>query len=449
MTALPEALDAGERKASTRILSAIEDKRSGRTLTAATIEAIVTDIVARKVPDYQTAAWLATVACRGLDVDETVALTRAYISGGTELDLRSDDRPVVDKHSTGGVGDKVTLIVAATVAACGVRVAKMSGHGLGHAGGTLDKLGSIPGLRLDLRADEIPPLLTAAGMVITGQSNDLAPGDKATYTLRDATATVDSAPLIAASIMSKKLALRTDALVLDVKAGAGGLVPDIESANRLAELMLRIAHSMDRPCRAVISDMSMPLGDAVGNALEVREAIAVLRGRYMPRLSELCHTLSAMLLCAADPAVTADDADRRVRTVVADGGAYEQFVRWVALQGGDPDVIEHPERLPSAVAREEIRAREDGCVTGIDPRGIGSAALWLGAGRVTQHSTVDAGAGVLLRRRIGDEVRAGDVLAELHHNDRGDISAAIRIADRSFTVGAHPANPAPVVHQVW
>nr|BAO20185.1 putative pyrimidine-nucleoside phosphorylase [Sphaerisporangium sp. SANK 60911] len=440
---------SGDREASARMIAAITRKRSGAALEASVIERLVGDVVAGRVPDYQTAAWLATVACQGLDSAETLALTRAYIAGGGHLDLRGRDRPVVDKHSTGGVGDKVTLVVVPAVAACGPLVAKMSGKGLGHAGGTLDKLASIAGLRLDLGAGEIPLVLDGVGMVITGQSEDLAPGDKATYGLRDVTGTVDSIPLIAASIMSKKLAVRTDALILDVKTGAGALMPDRADATRLAALMLEIGRAHGLRCRAVLSDMSRPLGYAVGNALEVKEALRVLAGEYVPRLSELCVTLSTLLLCAAEPDLDEESAGRRVRAVLESGAACERFARWVGAQGGDAGLVEHPERLPSAPLRHRVLAEDGGHVRSIEPRAIGMAALRLGAGRLTQHDTIDPSAGILLHRQVGDAVRPGDPLAELHHGGHGDLRPAIALVREAFTIGSEAPDTPPVVQQIW
>ncbi|RKN44891.1 thymidine phosphorylase [Streptomyces hoynatensis] len=441
--AAPEG--GGGRRAAARILAAVTAKRAGLALEPGEIAALVSDYVAGRVPDYQMAAWLATVACRGMNAAETAALARAYAAGGRRLRLGDTGRPVVDKHSTGGVGDTVSLVAVPVAAACGVAVAKMSGRGLGIAGGTLDKLESVRGLRLDLGALEVRRVLGEAGMVITGQSDELAPGDRATYALRDVTATVDSVPLIAASIIGKKLAFGARALTLDVKTGAGALIPDHARAVRLARTMVDLAEGLGLRCRAVLTDMSQPLGHAVGNALEVKEALSVLRGEHVPGLSEVSHVLAGQLLLSAEPGLGEEEAGRRVRRALRSGAAHETFLRWARAQGADARVLADPGLLPSAPRRQVVRADRSGWVAEVDPRAIGSAALLAGAGRLVRGAALDHAAGVVLRRRVGDPVSAGEALAELHHT-REDASDALARAAAAFTLADEPPAARPLVH---
>jgi len=434
--------------ASAHLIEAITQKRAGQPLRHRQIARLIDDFVAGRLPDYQMSAWLATVACQGMTLAETTALTGAYVDSGVRLRLGGQDRPIVDKHSTGGVGDKVSLVVVPMVAACGVAVAKMSGRGLGHAGGTVDKLESIPGLRVDLSADAVRRILRDIGMVITGQSDDLAPGDRATYRLRDVTGTVDSIPLIAASVISKKLAFGADGLLLDVKVGAGALTPDHATALRLAETMVEVAYSFGMPCRAVLTDMSQPLGFAVGNSLEVKEALAVLAGEHVPGLSGLCRMLARVMLQLADPNLNDDTADRRLADTLDSGAAYDQFLRWATAQGAESDVLAQPALLPTAACVATIAADRPGWVTAVDPRAIGHAALRVGAGRLVQGTPLDHAAGVLLRRRVGDYVERGDPLAEVHHSGGVDAATAIASTRSAFTIGAERPTAPPMVHQV-
>ncbi|MFD4789744.1 thymidine phosphorylase [Streptomyces sp. NPDC058459] len=434
--------------ASARIQSAVVAKRLGGTMKPADIRAVIDDFVAGRVPDYQMAAWLATVACSGLDMGETAALTEAYVAGGQLLDLKRLGRTVLDKHSTGGVGDKVSMIVVPIVAACGVAVVKMSGRGLGHAGGTIDKLESVPGLRLDLDADEIYEVIDRVGMVITGQSAALAPGDGATYALRDVTGTVESIPLIAASIISKKVAVGADGLVLDVKTGAGALIPDREKATLLAESMIELAGRFGLGCQAVLSDMSQPLGRAVGNALEVKEALAVLQGEEVPGLSELCRTLAGLMLRNADPELSDTAADEAITAALTSGAAHRRFLDWAAAQGGDVRVLESPELLPIATYRRPVLADHSGWVQHVDPRAVGMAALHVGAGRLAHNARLDLGSGVVVLRRVGDAVRAGEPLAELHCSTASPDTATDLLA-KAFTIGDAPVTSQPVIHRVF
>ncbi|GAA0732777.1 thymidine phosphorylase [Dactylosporangium roseum] len=434
--------------ASARILDSVNRKRANGTLPDDEIEAIVADFVAGRIPDYQMSAWLATVACRGLSTPELTALTRSYTRDGGRLDFSGVDGPVVDKHSTGGVGDTTTLIVVPVVAACGVPVAKMTGRALGFAGGTLDKLESISGLRVHLPADEVVPMIRSVGMVITGQSGDLTPGDGATYALRDVTGTVESIPLIAASIVSKKVAVHADGLVLDIKTGAGALIPDRDRAVELTRTMLDLARSFGLSTRAVLSDMSQPLGPAVGNAVEIKQALAVLRGERSPGLWDLCATICRLMLQSADPGLSDEEAELKINKALDDGSAYEMFLRWAAAQGADVTVLERPDRLPSATGRLLVTADESGLVTQIDPRAVGSATLLMGVGRLTHDAPLDYGSGVLLHRRVGDRVSTGDVLAELHYN-AGDIEGARSLVHKAFVIGDETPDVPPAVHEIF
>ena len=439
--------DAKDPGASARVIDATNRKRLGAVLDAEEIAGVVADFVADRIPDYQMAAWLATVACKGLSTGELAALTRAYTVGGGRLDLSRVDGAVVDKHSTGGVGDTTTLIVVPVVAACGTLVAKMTGRALGFTGGTLDKLESVKGLRTTLPLEEIVPMLSSVGMVITGQSTDLTPGDGATYALRDVTGTVESIPLIAASIISKKFAVQADGLVLDIKTGAGALIQERDRAVQLTETMLDLARAFGLSGRAVLSDMSQPLGPAVGNALEVRQALAVLRGERIPGLWDLCETICQLMLQSVDPLLTDEQARARVNRVLDDGSAYEMFVRWAVAQGADAAALE-AEVFPTAGHRHVVRAAESGWVTRIDPRTVGNATLLVGAGRLAYDAQLDHGAGVLLRHRVGDHVDKGDVLAELHY-DRGDADAARSLVESAFRLGDEPVTAPSAVQQIF
>ncbi|MFD6624394.1 thymidine phosphorylase [Streptomyces diastaticus] len=433
--------------ASVRVLDAINRKRAGTALAADEIAGIVADFVAGSIPDYQMSAWLATVACQGLSTDELTALTRAYTASPRQLDLSRIDGAVIDKHSTGGVGDTTTLIVVPIVAACGAPVVKMTGRALGYAGGTLDKLESIKGLRVYLPTDEIVPMVNSIGMVITGQGADLTPGDGATYALRDVTATVESIPLIAASIISKKVAVRADGLVLDVKTGAGALIPDRDRAVQLTETMLDLARAFGLSASAVLSDMSQPLGPSVGNALEIRQALAELRGRRSPGLWDLCAAICRLMLQSVDSGLTDEQAMTRINRVVDDGSAYETFVRWAVAQGAAAAALE-AEELPTASRRQLVKAAESGWITRIDPRTVGQATMLVGAGRLTHDGPLDYGAGVLLQHRVGDRVAKGDVLAELHY-DRGDADAARQLVESAFHIGDQHVTAPPAVHQIF
>ena len=389
----------------------IERKRNGEELSSEEIADLVLAYAREDVPDYQMAAWCMAVYFRGLTGRETYSLTDAMIRSGETLDLpRALGRRVVDKHSTGGVGDKTTIAVGPIVAACGVPFGKMSGRGLGHTGGTLDKLESIPGFNVELTTDEFVSQVREVGLAIVGQTADLVPADKKLYALRDVTATVDIVPLIASSIMSKKLAGGADAILLDVKVGDGAFMKSVEDARILAEQMLDLGQRAGKEVVCLLTDMDQPLGAAVGNALEIREARDTIRGEGPPDFTELVLDSCARLLGLSDLGLDAVEGRRRVETAVADGSALAVYERWVQAQGGNPD----PELLPVAPVVREVVAPRDGVVTRVGALAVGIAALELGAGRRTKADVVDHAVGVVCRAKRGDVVERGDVLAEVH-----------------------------------
>lgn len=433
--------------ASAHILEMITRKRSRKRLSAVDIGQLIENFVAGKIPDYQMSAWLATVASIGMDIEEIEALTRAYMGGYAHVSHAGLGRKVVDKHSTGGVGDKVSFVVVPIVAACGVPVTKISGRGLEHAGGTLDKLESIAGLKLDLGAHEVRAILNEVGMVITGQSDELVPGDRATYSLRNASGSVESIALIAASIISKKIATGADGLVLDVKTGSGALIQPYEESVALAETMLELAKRFGIQCFAVVSDMSQPLGYAVGHTLEIKEALAVLQGAHIPGLTELCCVIARLMLQVTDRNLSNQAADERINRAIAQGTAYERFLRWARVQGADTRQLRHPELFPSARYQKTIFARQSGWVQSIDPRAIGYAALRLGTRPELDGSVADHSAGIILRKRVGDPVVAGEALAELHYNS-DNIREMEAVIDSAFELGASSLPTAPLIHRV-
>ncbi|NLG09728.1 MAG: thymidine phosphorylase [Deinococcales bacterium] len=402
-------------------------KRAGQEHAPAELTRFIDAYVAGEVPDYQVAAWLMAVCWRGMTDAETAALTQAMARSGDMLDL-SGLPHTVDKHSTGGVGDKTTLVLAPLLAAMGGTVAKMSGRGLGHTGGTVDKLESIPGFRSSLSDEEFLAQARAVGVVVTGQSKDLAPADGLLYALRDATGTVESLPLIASSIMSKKLAGGANAIVLDVKVGAGAFMKTLEEARELARAMTAIGGHAGREVRAVLSDMSAPLGRTVGNAIEVEEAVRCLRGEGPDDLRELCLVLAGEVLAAAGlPHGRAELED-----AIGSGRAYERFERWVAAQGGDPRALGALERAPD---RWQLRAARGGVVSRLDALAVGRAVGVLGGGRSRKGEAIDMGVGAELHAKVGEPVSAGEPLATLYHRGGRGLEAAQRLLTEAYAVG--------------
>jgi pyrimidine-nucleoside phosphorylase len=400
----------------------IQRKRDGGELSAEELRALVLGYARGDVPDYQMAAFCMAVMFRGLTSAETLAMTEAFVGSGETIDMATElGRRVVDKHSTGGVGDKTSIAVGPIVAACGVPFGKMSGRGLGHTGGTLDKLESIPGFRVELRLDEFIAQVRDAGMAIIGQTADLVPADKKLYALRDVTATVDSISLIAASIMSKKIAAGAEAIVLDVKVGDGAFMKSLQDAQILAETMLDLGTRAGRDVVCLLTDMDQPLGNAVGNALELREAIATLRGDGPPDFTELVLDACSRLLALSDLGVDEAEGRQRVEAVIHDGSAVAAYERWIRAQGGDPS----EDALPRATVVVQVEAPRAGYVARLGAVHIGLAALHLGAGRRTKEDEIDHSVGIVCRRKRGDEVAAGEVLAEVHARDEKSAAAAV------------------------
>lgn len=397
-----------------RAVDLIAKKRDGLALTPEEIEFFIQGYVRDEIPDYQAAAWAMAVLWRGMTIAETTALTLAMVRSGRCVDLSSLGRPVVDKHSTGGVGDKTTLIVAPLAAALGLPVAKMSGRGLGYSGGTLDKLEAIPGMQVMLSLDAFLETVRRTGIVVAGQTADLVPADGKLYALRDVTATVPSLPLIASSIMSKKIAGGAQAIVLDVKVGRGAFMPDLASARALAETMIQIGHEVGRRVTAVLSAMDQPLGCAIGNAVEVAEAIATLQGRGPRDLVEHCLAITAEMAVLGGVARDIQEARLRAQEALQDGHALECFQRWIAGQGGDARVAEDPMRLPQAPCRRVTAAPRGGYLAALDAREFGLTAVELGAGRERKGQHIDPSVGIVLLRQVGDGFEAGEPLWTIH-----------------------------------
>ncbi len=430
-----------------RIHDIIAAKRDGRELSEGDIRRIVLGYACGEVPDYQMSAFLMAVYLRGFSYDETLALTRAMIDSGTSLDLSSIPGPKVDKHSTGGVGDKTTVVVVPILAACGLRVPKMSGRGLGFTGGTLDKLESIPGFCTSLPLDRFVRQVAEIGAAMAGQTADIVPADKKIYALRDVTATVESVPLIAASVMSKKIACGSDAILLDVKVGSGAFASDIDEGRSLARTMIAIGEGMGRIVGAAITDMSQPLGKAVGNALEVKEAIEVLHNRGPADFRELCTELSSILLQMAESGASPASARSRVEDALASGAARAKFAEIVRAQGGDERIAEDTSLLPTASLVREVVSEESGLVVAMDTKSIGVAASVLGAGRQRKEDEIDPGVGLIIEKKLGDRVEKGDVIARIHANDAALASHAEALVRKSYSFGSEAAPP-PLIHEV-
>jgi pyrimidine-nucleoside phosphorylase len=415
-----------------RAVELIQRKRDGEELDAEAVRGLILGYARGDVPDYQMAAFCMAVFFRGLSGAETFAMTDAMIASGDTIELGvALGRKTVDKHSTGGVGDKTSLAVGPIVAACGVPFAKMSGRGLGHTGGTLDKLESIPGFRVELTTDEFIGQVRDVGLAIIGQSERLVPADKLLYALRDVTATVENRSLIAASIMSKKIAAGADAIVLDVKVGDGAFMKTLADARALAETMVELGEHARRRVVCLLTDMEQPLGRAVGNALEVREALATIRGEGPPDFTELVLTASARLLALSDLGVDDVEGRRRAEQAVADGSAAATYERWIRAQGGDPN----ESALPTAAVVRDVAAPRDGVVRSLGAIGIGVAALRLGAGRATKADAVDHAVGVVCRKKRGDSVGAGEPLADVHARDENSAAAAAAEVLAAYELG--------------
>jgi pyrimidine-nucleoside phosphorylase len=423
----------------------IQRKRDGEELSAVEIRDLVLGYTRGDIPDYQMSAFCMAVYFRGLSPAETFALTDAMIASGETVDLHTAlGRKVVDKHSTGGVGDKTSIAVGPIVAACGVPFGKMSGRGLGHTGGTLDKLESIPGYRVELSTDDFVAQVREVGMAIIGQTADLVPADKRLYALRDVTATVENVSLIAASIMSKKLAGGADAIVLDVKVGDGAFMKTLDAARELAEAMLELGRHAGREVVCLLTDMEQPLGAAVGNALEVREALQTLRGEGPPDFTDLVLDACTRLVTLSDLGVDEAEARRKVALAIADGSAEAAYVSWIRAQGGDPDEA----ALPSAPVVLNVRSPRAGHVTSLGAIRIGLAALHLGAGRRAKEDSIDHAVGVVCRAKRGDAVESGDVLAEVHARDASSASGAAAEVLAAYELADEPPPARSIVLDV-
>ena len=426
------------------VATLIERKRNGGALSPAEWRELITAYTADQVPDYQMSALLMAIYFRGLSSGELAALTDAMLDSGDRLDLGPRTVPAVDKHSTGGVGDKTSLLLAPMLAACGLMVPMMSGRGLGHTGGTLDKLESIPGFRTDLRLREAEDQVRRIGCALIGQTPEIAPADKRLYALRDVTATVESIPLIAASIMSKKLAEGLDGLVLDVKTGSGAFLPDPAMARTLAETMIGLGEA--RGCRtvALLTAMDRPLGRAAGNALEVEEAIEGLQGRGPGDLMELTFALGAEMLLVAGAAADRRDAQRTLAHVIESGAALDRLRAIIEAQGGNPAVVDDPGALPQAPIERIWEAPVAGIVSSVEPRRIGRAIMALGGGRRTVDDLIDPAVGFVITARPGDLVARGQPLATIHARDDGGARAAAQALAEAIVIG-EPAAPLPLI----
>ncbi|GIN19548.1 MAG TPA: pyrimidine-nucleoside phosphorylase [Bacillus bacterium] len=425
-----------------RMVDIIEKKRDGLSLTPEEIRFVIKSYINDEIPDYQMSALLMSVYFQGMTPEETSVLTTAMAESGDQIDLSKIDGVKVDKHSTGGVGDTTTLILAPLVAAVGVPVAKMSGRGLGHTGGTIDKLEAVPGFHVEVSEQQFIDLVNKNKLAVVGQSGNLAPADKKLYSLRDVTATVNSIPLIASSIMSKKIAAGADAIVLDVKVGSGAFMKEMEGAQALASTMIAIGEQVGRKTAAVISDMNQPLGYAVGNALEVKEAIDTLKGCGPADLHELCLVLGSNMVVLAGKARNEIEARTMLEEAIANGKALEVFKTFLAAQGGDASVVDHPEKLPDSTFKVPVLSESDGFVEGIAADEIGTAAMLLGAGRATKDSVIDLSVGIVLHKKIGDEVKIDEPIATIHSNTE-DVAVSARkiIQAYRFSNDQPPAVP--------
>ena len=424
----------------------IEKKRDGQELTNEEINFIVSGFTDGSIPDYQMSALAMAIYFKGMTEPERAALTMAMVESGDQIDLTAIEGIKVDKHSTGGVGDTTTLVLGPLVASVGVPVAKMSGRGLGHTGGTIDKLESVEGFHVEIENDEFIELVNKNKLAVIGQSGNLTPADKKLYALRDVTATVDSVALISSSIMSKKIAAGADAIVLDVKTGAGAFMKTIEDSEELARAMVSIGNNVGRNTMAVISDMSQPLGYAIGNALEVKEAIDTLKGEGPEDLTELSLTLGSHMVYLAKQAGSLEEAREKLQKAIADGSALEAFKVFLAAQGGDASVVDQPERLPQAKYTFELEAKSDGYVSEIIADEVGTAAMLLGAGRATKESVIDLAAGLVLRKKMGDQVQKGDSLVTIYSNFE-DVQAVKDKLYESIKLSAEPAEKPVLIHK--
>jgi pyrimidine-nucleoside phosphorylase len=427
-----------------RTVDLITKKRDGGELTENDINSLIRGYTDGTIPDYQMSAMAMAIFFRGMTPTERANLTMSMVHSGETIDLSEIAGIKVDKHSTGGVGDTTTLVLAPLVASIGVPVAKMSGRGLGHTGGTIDKLESVPGFHVEIDNGTFIELVNRNGLAVIGQSDNLTPADKKLYGLRDVTGTVNSIPLIASSIMSKKIASGADAIVLDVKTGDGAFMKEMAEAEDLAACMVDIGNRVGRRTVAVLSDMSQPLGNAIGNALEVKEAIDTLRGVGPQDLTELCLTLGSHMAVLAGVASSKEEARVLLEQAIANGQALEKFRTFLASQGGDASIVDEPERLPTAKYRFEVPSKESGFVAAIAAENMGLAAMLLGAGRATKESKIDLAVGIVLHKKVGDSVRAGESLATIHASNEAVQEVMAKIYE-SMRIQEQMVTPPPLV----
>ncbi|SER44736.1 pyrimidine-nucleoside phosphorylase [Salisediminibacterium halotolerans] len=430
-----------------RMVDLIEKKRDGKPHTKEEIRFIISGYTSGEIPEYQISAWAMAVYFQDMNPDERAWLTEEIVQSGDTIDLSAIEGIKVDKHSTGGVGDTTTLVLAPLVASIGVPVAKMSGRGLGHTGGTIDKLESLKGFSVEISNDEFIRLVNENKAAVIGQTADLTPADKQLYGLRDVTATVNSIPLIASSIMSKKLASGADAIVLDVKTGAGAFMKKLEESQELARAMVEIGKNLGRNTSAVISDMNQPLGNMIGNALEVQEAIDTLKGNGPDDLTELCLTLGSHMAVLAGKAADFEDARRQLEEAIKTGKALEQFKIFVSAQGGDEKVVDEPGKLPQAAEHVTVAAPRDGYVSEIEADEIGTAAMLLGAGRATKTSEIDLAVGIEMHKKIGDQVKKDEPLVTLYTNGQGVEDARAKVLE-SYTISAEKTEKPTLIYDV-
>ena len=426
----------------------IEKKKNGQKLTKEELDFFIDGYVKGVIPAYQVSALLMAIVLKGMDDEETAALTTAMLNSGPRMDLSGIKGFKVDKHSTGGVGDDTTLLVAPLVAACGCKVAKMSGRGLGFTGGTLDKLESIPGFNVFLDNETFVKNVSKVGLAIMGQTQDLVPADKKLYALRDVTGTVQSLPLIASSIMSKKIAMGTDAVVLDVKTGNGALMPALKDSIKLADIMVRIGKATGLKTSAVVTDMNQPLGNCIGNALSVEEAIHVLRDNIECDIKTISLTLAAKMLILGGICESDSEAMMMLEEKLASGQALVKLAQMIKTQGGDPDVVDDTSILPHAKEQIAVTADSAGYVSEIITREVGSAASLLGAGRMTKEDVIDPAVGIVIRKRLGDYVKKGETLAVFHVNDKKNFEEAVERFKKAYTISRTQPDELPLIYTV-
>lgn len=430
-----------------RAVDIIEKKRNGLELTDEEIKWIIDNYTNDSIPDYQMSALLMAIYFRGMNKHEAATMTKAMVESGDQIDLSDIEGIKVDKHSTGGVGDTTTIILAPLVASVGAPIAKMSGRGLGHTGGTLDKLEAIPGFHIELTSDEFIDAVNKHKIAVIGQTGNLTPADKRIYALRDVTGTVNSIPLIASSIMSKKIAAGSDAIVLDVKVGSGAFMKTVEDANRLGQTMVEIGEKVGRRTMVVVSDMSQPLGRAIGNALEVKEAIETLRGEGPEDLTELVLTLGSQMVVLGGKAETLDEARSLLEEAIQSGKALDKLKEFLTTQGGDANVVDDPSLLAQAKYQIELPAQRSGKISEMQAEKIGIASMLLGAGRASKEDEIDMAVGIVLNKKIGDDVKEGESILTIHSN-REDVSDVVELLQENITIADEASEPKLILNTI-